>query len=177
MLYCDYMTGRGRSRLNLIGWPVAVALLAAAAVAWWLLPWLRGDYRTTPEFRGMEVREIALVNDLGERVELKVRVADELEEQLAGFQHIGRGAIAHSLILFVFAGPIRGKFHMRNVVAPLDIAFIAADGQVLAIMKMEPGSKLYGPDEPFQYALEAPVGFMAQRQISPQGSRLLLESS
>ncbi|MFQ6033475.1 MAG: DUF192 domain-containing protein [Candidatus Bipolaricaulia bacterium] len=164
-----------RGKFNL-GWPAAVALLVAAAAAWWLLPWLRGDYRTTPEFRGMEVREITLVNDLGERVELKVRVADGVEEQLAGFQHIGRRIIAHSLILFIFAQPIRGKFHMRNVDAPLDIAFIAADGQVLATMRMEPGPELYGPDEPFQYVLEAPAGLLAARRISPQGSRLLLES-
>jgi len=164
-----------RGKFNL-GWPAAAALLVVATAAWWLLPWLRGDYRTTSEFRGMEVREITLVNDLGERVKLKVRVADEVEEQLAGFQHIGRRIIAHSLILFVFAQPIRGKFHMRNVVAPLDIAFIAADGQVVATMRMEPDSKLYGPVEPFKYALETPAGLLAARQISSQGSRLLLES-
>lgn len=158
------------------GWPVVAVLLVAATAAWWLLPWLRGDYRTTPEFRGMEVREITLVNDSGEQVELRVRVADELDEQLAGFQHIGRGTIAHSLILFVFTGPIQGRFHMRNVVAPLDIAFIGGDGRVLATMRMEPGPRLYGPDEPFQYVLEAPAGLFEAREISPQGSRLLLEA-
>jgi uncharacterized membrane protein (UPF0127 family) len=168
------MAGKKGSKLNL-GWPL-LAVLLVAAVAWWLLPWLTGDYRTTPQFRGMEVREIVLLNDLGEWVELAVRMADELEEQLAGFQHIGRRVIVRSLILFTFPRPLQGKFHMRNVAAPLDIAFIAADGQVLATMQMEPGLKLYGPDEPFQYALEAPADFLTARRISSSGSRLLLDS-
>ena len=164
-----------KGKLNL-GWPLLAVLLVALVAAWWLVPWLKGDYRTTPEFRGMEVHRITLVNDLGERLELAVRVADEPSEQAAGFQYIGRRVIAQSLILFVFPVPFRGLFHMRNVVAPLDIAFIDGDGRVLEVLRMEPGSKLYGPDEPFQYALEAPAGFMARRHISPQGSYLLLES-
>jgi len=174
LCYLVQMAGRKGSKLNL-GWPL-LAVLLVAAVAWWLIPWLTGGYRTTPEFRGMEIREIALLNDLGERVELAVRMADELEEQLAGFQHIGRRVIARSLILFIFSGPLQGKFHMRNVAAPLDIAFIAADGRVVAVMRMELGLRLYGPDEPFQYALEAPAGFLIARRISSSGSRLLLDS-
>ena len=157
-----------------IGWPI-IAAVAVVAIAWWLLPWLRGDYATTPEFRGMTQARIALINDLGERVELMVRVADEPAEQLAGFQHIGKRVIARSAILFAFSHPIRGKFHMRNVVAPLDIAFFAADGRVLAVMQMEPGSELYCPDEPFQYALETAAGRLERLHISPEGSRLLLD--
>ncbi len=163
-------------------WPATLLMLVMAigvgvgALLWWLLPWLGGDYATTPEFRGMELAEIAIINDLGERVELEVRIADEPAEQLAGFQHIGKRVIARSAILFVFSHPIRGKFHMRNVVAPLDIAFFDADGKVLAVMRMEPGSELYGPDGPFQYALETAAGRLERLHISPAGSRLLVRS-
>jgi len=151
-------------------------VVAVAAAVWWLLPWLQGDYATTPEFREMGLAKIAIINDLGERVELEARIADEPAEQLAGFQHIGKRVIARSAILFVFPRPIQGKFHMRNVAAPLDIAFFAADGRVLATMRMEPGLELYGPDEPFQYALETAGGRLERLHISPQGSRLLLDS-
>lgn len=154
-----------------IGWLIVAA--AAVVIAWWLIPWLQGDYATTPEFRGMELAKIAIINDLSERVELEVRVADEPAEQLAGFQRIGKRVIARSAILFVFPRPIRGKFHMRNVVAPLDIAFFDADGRVLAVMRMEPGPELYGPDEPFKYALETAAGRLERLHISPRSSRLL----
>jgi uncharacterized membrane protein (UPF0127 family) len=155
-------------------WPVALALAAGlVALAWWLISLAQGDYRTTPEFRKMEVAEITIITAAGLEVKLTVRLADEEEEQLAGFQHIGRRVIARSLILFVFPWEIAGKFHMRNVVAPLDIAFIRGDGEIFAILRMEPGPELYGPNEPFKYALEAPEGLFAERGITP-GSRLVL---
>lgn len=159
-------------------WPVALALAAAGLVllAWWLIPLASGDYRTTPEFRKMELAEITIVTAAGREVKLTVRLADEEEEQLAGFQHIGRRVLARSLILFAFPWEIAGKFHMRNVVAPLDIAFIKADGEVFSIMRMEPGPELYGPDGPFKYALEAPAGLFEREGLTP-GSRLVLAPS
>ncbi|MGQ9734541.1 MAG: DUF192 domain-containing protein [Candidatus Bipolaricaulia bacterium] len=160
-------------------WPVALALVVVAGLliwAWWLISQSGEDSRTTPEFRKMEVTEITIATTAGREVKLTVRLADEQDEQLAGFQHIGRRVIAESLILFVFPQEIFGKFHMRNVVAPLDIAFIKGDGEIFAILRMEPGPELYGPIEPFKYALEAPAGLFARKGITP-GSRLVLVSS
>jgi len=154
-----------------LAWPILLALVIAGLIAWRLLPRVGADYRTTPEFRKMEVAEIAILTGEGE-VRARVRVADEQDERLAGFQHIGRRVIAKSLILFVFPQEVRGKFHMRNVVAPLDIAFARGDGEIIAIMRMEPGPELYGPEGTFKYALEAPAGWFAARGIAP-GSRLV----
>ncbi|MCR4404874.1 MAG: DUF192 domain-containing protein [Candidatus Acetothermia bacterium] len=154
-------------------WPVVLALAAAGMLAWWLVPALRGDYRTTPEFRKMGLAKLAVLTATGQEMRLTVRVADEQDEQLAGFQHIGRRVMARSLILFVFLREFSGMFHMRNVVGPLDIAFAKADGKIFSIMRMDPGSKLYGPDGPFQYALEAPAGFFAKKGITV-GAKLVL---
>lgn len=156
-------------------WPVALALAGAglAVVIWWLIPLARGDYRTTPEFRKMELTEITVVTPAGQEIKLAVRLADEQDEQLAGFQHIGRKVMAQSLILFVFPREISGKFHMRNVAAPLDIAFLRDDGGIFEVLRMEPGLELYGPPEPFKYALEAPAGFFSAQGIGV-GSRLNL---
>lgn len=164
------------ARKTSLAWPILLALVIAGLIAWRLLPRVGADYRTTPEFRKMEVAEIVIDLGAGEEVHERVRVADEQDERLAGFQHIGRKAIAQNLILFVFPQEVRGKFHMRNVVAPLDIAFIKEDGEIIAIMRMEPGPELYGPEGPegtFKYALEAPAGWFAARGITP-GSRLRL---
>lgn len=162
-------------RRILLAWPLLLilAMVVAGLVTWLLVPQWSGDYRTTPEFRGMEPAEITIIDDEGDQIRLTVRVADDGDERLAGFQHIGRRVIAHSLILFVFPQQVLGKFHMRNVIAPLDIAFIKADGEIFSIMRMEPGPELYGPGEAFKYALEAPAGFFAQRGIST-GSRLVV---
>jgi|GEM_PF-262452 len=159
-----------------IAWPTLLGLVIAGLLAWWLIPQFSPDYRTTPEFRKMVLAKITIINGAGEEIYLQVRVADERDEQLAGFQHIGRRVIAKSLILFIFPQEIQGKFHMRNVVAPLDIAFIKEDGEITSIMEMEPGPKLYGPDGSFKYALEAPAGLFAKRGISA-GSRLVVPLS
>ena len=171
-----------RVRPGLLGLGLVLVLIMAGVLAsawcWWLIPRLRGDYRTTPEFRKMKEAEVFISTRAGEEIRLTVRVADEQDEQLAGFQHIGRKVLARSLILFVFPQEIRGKFHMRNVLAPLDIAFIREDGEIFSIIRMEPGLELYGPepDEPFKYALEAPADLFSERGIEVGSSLRFLPS-
>lgn len=157
----------------MLAWPLLLILSIAGLIAWQLLATISADYRTTPEFRNMELAEIAIITGGGGEIHLDVRVADEEDEQLAGFQHIGRKVLAENLILFIFPREIQGKFHMRNVVAPLDIAFVKTDGEIISIVRMEPGPKLYGPEGAFKYALEAPAGLFAARGISPS-SRLVV---
>lgn len=158
----------------MLAWPLLLLVGIAGLITWQLLATMGADYRTTPEFRKMETAEITIITGEGEEVHLDVRVADDRDERLAGFQHIGEKVLAENLILFVFPWEIQGKFHMRNVVASLDIAFIKTDGEFISIVRMEPGPKLYGPERASKYALEAPAGFFAQRGISP-GSRLVVD--
>jgi uncharacterized membrane protein (UPF0127 family) len=129
----------------------------------------------TPEFEKMHVASIHLLNDCGEMLELKVKVADEPDERAAGFQYISRSVIERSLILFVFPQETHVLFHMRNVEASLDIAFFRADGTVVDILRMEPDNRLYGPAEAFKYALEARAGFFNEKGIG-RNSRLFVES-
>lgn len=157
----------------MLAWPVLLILGIAGLIAWQLLTTISADYRTTPEFRNMEKAGITIITGEGGEIHLGVRVADERDERLAGFQHIGQKVLAENLILFVFPREIQGKFHMRNVVAPLDIAFIKTDGEIISTVRMEPGPKLYGPEGAFKYALEAPAGLFAARGIS-RGSRLVV---
>ena len=123
----------------------------------------------------MEVATIKLLNDRGDVLELEVKVADEPDERMSGFQFVSKNIIERSLILFVFPEEIHTFFHMRNVETSLDIAFFRADGTVVDIMRMDPGENLYGPTESFKYALEAKAGFFEQKGIG-RNSRLLVES-
>ncbi|MBO3800322.1 MAG: DUF192 domain-containing protein [Candidatus Brockarchaeota archaeon] len=125
----------------------------------------------------METAKIKIVNDEGQVLELEVKVADEPDERAAGFQNISRSIMEKTIILFVFPSEINGLFHMRNVEASLDIAFVKANGTIIEIMRMDPDpSRLYGPNESFKYAIEAPPGFFEEKKITSKRSRLIVES-
>jgi uncharacterized membrane protein (UPF0127 family) len=76
---------------------------------------------------------------------------------------------------FVFPQDRRTGWHMRNVAIPLVIAYVAADGQVVATERMQPGRSGYGIDRPIRYALEvaasraAALGLEAGARIRPVG--------
>ena len=66
-------------------------------------------------------------------------------------------------MVFAFDRTARWSFWMKNTLIPLDIAFFAEDGSLLAVLQMEPCGDQdpcpsYGPDADSRYALEAPLG-------------------
>lgn len=133
---------------------------------------------STPMLEQMDEKMIALVNTQGEQQMLKVKVADEPQEQAAGFQHICPEVIEDTSILFVFNRPREPVFHMRNVHASLGIAFAEADGRIGDIQRMQEefstGSRqLYPSATKAKYALEVRDGFFAQYGIGT-GSRLVV---
>ena len=127
----------------------------------------------------MHLETIRVQNDRGIEISLDVLVADDGFERASGFQHICPEVIERTLILFRFPQELSGRFHMQNVHAPLDIAFMGSNGNVESVLLMQTYTQderpLYGPPGRFQYALEARAGFFQSHAISPQGSRLLLD--
>ena len=135
---------------------------------------------TTAGLSQMEERYLELIDDAGESVLLRVKVADESNEQAAGFQHICADIIESTAILFVFENPRQPLFHMNNVHANLDIAFIDIDGNVgdvqLMLEEFTSGeSKLYPSTVSAKYALEARQGYFSEHNISPQNSRIIID--
>ncbi|MEM3465354.1 MAG: DUF192 domain-containing protein [Candidatus Jordarchaeales archaeon] len=125
----------------------------------------------------MGTARIQIVNDEGRFLEFEVKVADEPDEYAAGFQNISRSIVQKTLILFVFPDEVNVLFHMRNVEASLDIAFIKADGTIVGILRMDPSpTKLYGVNESFKYVIEAPVRFFEEKKITSGKSKLIVES-
>ncbi len=126
----------------------------------------------TPQLEHMQHTQIRLQSTKGEWITVDARIADEPAESAAGFQHICPETIDQTFILFVYPRPYLGRFHMQNVYAPLDIAFIRGDGTLVSIQQMRaepPGSpvkpRLYSSPEPFMYALEARANFFAENNI------------
>jgi uncharacterized membrane protein (UPF0127 family) len=106
---------------------------------------------------------------------LRVKMADSGERQAGGFQCATPEEIRRHLILFDFGKEIFTQFHMQNVPAALDIAFVKEDGKIFAILKMDPSpTELYGPLGQFRYALEAHAGFFASQGIRQGEARLAI---
>ncbi len=64
-------------------------------------------------------------------------------------------------MLFVFDGPVRSSFTMRDTRIPLDLHHLDADGTVLEIISMEPcdgPSCTFPASVDFSYSLETPAG-------------------
>jgi hypothetical protein len=133
---------------------------------------------TTPALESMETAELVL-NGPGDRsTTLMVRVADDNRERAAGFQHICPRTVDSTAIYFVYEHARRASFHMHNVKAPLDIAFIDGAGNIVDIQRMEPyvlGAKqqpLYAPPGPVTAALETRAGYFDEQRITAGNWRL-----
>lgn len=152
-----------------------LASAASAAVA--------AEPDCAPTNRGlaqMQSADIELLNARRQRVTVRAFIADEPLEMAAGYQFICPEVVARTAILFRYAAPGAGRFHMHNVKAALDIAFFDARGDLFQALAMRPyragEATLYGPMRKFQYALEARRGFLRERHLAAGESRLILDS-
>lgn len=118
----------------------------------------------------------ALVELRGERTTeiLAVKLADDEDLQAHGLMEVevlpeGTG------MLFVFDQDRVGGFWMRDTLVALDIAFVAADGEILDVMAMDPCTSepcaVHDPGVPYRSALEVPQGFFERIGIRA-GDRL-----
>ena len=131
----------------------------------------------------MRTCTVWLITDVGKPLTIDVKLADEPKLQAAGFQRIGEAIIEKSFILFVYDREEIRQFHMHNVRAPLDIAFIDSDGTIQEVLLMKPDAampapflNLYKSIKPFQYALEARAGFFKEQGLSAGRGRLQIGS-
>ena len=104
-------------------------------------------------------------------IEFSFRMANTGKRSQHGFQFTCAETIENTKIMFYFKRPIIPSFHMNNVVAPLDIAFIDQEGKIIDILLMktysflELNKPLYKPTSPALYALEAKAGFFKEEGI------------
>lgn len=133
----------------------------------------------TDGWSSMQEKTIYLSDDHGDTILLPVRVADEPAELAAGYQYICPEVVRQTAILFDFGRPFTSRFHMKNVFAPLDIAFFDPSGRLVKVVHMSaepPGfsgkRKFYSAGAPYQYALETPGGYLADKLLSSNHLRL-----
>lgn len=94
-----------------------------------------------------------------------VEVADTPEARARGLMH-REWLDPDAGMLFVFEGPVRAAFWMKDTLLSLSIAFIAADGSVVDIQDMEPLSlEPHAPPAEYLYALETNAGWFAEHGV------------
>ncbi len=110
---------------------------------------------------------IALTNDEGSREELTVELARTPAERRRGLMF--REELPENRgMLFVFPNDTQAGFWMKDTLIPLSIAFIAADGAIVDIQRMEPLSlELHSPGALYRYALEVNQGWFQEHGFGP----------
>jgi uncharacterized membrane protein (UPF0127 family) len=71
-------------------------------------------------------------------------------------------------MLFVFGGPMRASFWMRNTLIPLSCAYIDPDGVILEIHDMKPldETPIQAQTDRVQYVLEVKQGWFDRNKVS-----------
>ena len=103
----------------------------------------------------------------GEKVEVRVEVADDLAEQARGLMN--RTTLGENRgMLFVYPQERELSFWMKNTLIPLSIAFIDSESRIKDIQDMKPlddEPPSYVSADPAQYALEVNRGFFEERGV------------
>ncbi len=162
-------------------WRWRVAVLAVIGIAApWPLAWAGECVPATRELAGMQAGVITVTRDDGSATQMPVRVADDARERAAGFQHICPATVSETQILFLFPRPTSVAFHMNNVHAPLDIAFIDEHGRIIDIQHMaayaaqpgRQGKRYYRPPARVSAALETRPGLFASLGVTAGNARI-----
>ncbi|MFZ0488322.1 MAG: DUF192 domain-containing protein [Arenicellales bacterium] len=146
-------------------WLLAILMLAAPGV------WADCQ-ESTAALDSMAETAITLQGPGDRSIELPVRIADDNRERGGGFQYICPQTINTTSIYFEFDRAYRPSFHMHNVEAPLDIAFVDPHGVILDIQRMEPYTlgathyRYYSPPGEVMAALETRAGYFEEKGIT-----------
>jgi uncharacterized protein len=146
----------------------AIVAIVAAAIVYFVL-----DSATAADDRAMRLpvdpNPLVVTTDGGER-SFTIEIADDPSERSRGLMFREEMADDHGM-LFVFESNQPVGFWMKNTPMPLDLIFIAEDGEVRAILPGEPFSEAsISPGEPVRFVLEVKSGIAAGAGIQ-EGDR------
>lgn len=114
---------------------------------------------------------VVITREDGSSLTFVAKLADDGRERAAGFQNVCGETMEKTPILFTFEQEVVPSFHMNNVVAPIDIAFIKRSGLVDVIHNMKTYSVMslkkpvYSSLTPIVAALEVHQGFFLRNNI------------
>ena len=113
---------------------------------------------------GKELRKVIIDASSGEKVKVRVEIAESLREVVTGLRW--RKSLPENRgMLFVYTDEEKRTFTMEDTLIPLSIAFMDSEGRIVDIQDMEPSKDGYDSAEPAQYALEVNQGFFEERGV------------
>lgn len=116
---------------------------------------------TLPPMAPFDTAEATLVAPEGERTDMPVYVAADAETRKQGLMGVTELPREAGMV-FVYDDDHDGGFWMKNTLIPLSIAFFDADGQVMAVLDMQPCEdepcEVYDPGVTYRGALEVNQG-------------------
>jgi uncharacterized protein len=152
--------------------PQTLAILAGVLVAASTVLGCGGSNQGRPSLPPEEIppqligRPLATV-DIG-GLHLLVAVANDNGSRTRGLMGVTDLRSLQGMV-FEYDAPTEATFHMRDVPIPLDIAFVADDGTVIATRSMPPcatdACPRYAAPNPFRWALEARAGALASVHV------------
>ena len=120
------------------------------------------------------VRSVSVLSAGGRSSEIRVEVADTPALRSRGLMFRSELPDDEGM-LFEYGHQTSGGFWMRNTYVGLDIAFLDAEGVILAILPGEPESlETVSPDLPYWYALEVNRGWFERMGFGP-GDRVAID--
>lgn len=132
-----------------------------------------------PISRADQSTPACLISGNGERIPLRLEIADTPESRSTGLMHREHlPPDAGMLFIFSATRPGHAGFWMYNTLIPLDIAFLDEEGRILRILGMVPcphrtpsRCRSYSPNVSYTKALETNAGFFVRHGLQP-GDRL-----
>lgn len=157
-----------------------ILVLVLGALAW-------GCEGPAPESNGegyqplvsFDTIDAAIVGD-GDTVRITAELANDDDRRSYGLMERPELPEDHGMI-FVYPETLTptGQFWMYRTKVPLDIAFLDEDGEIVAIMAMDPCTtpnpdlcRRYSPGVPYRGALEVRQGFFRERGVE-EGDRVV----
>jgi uncharacterized membrane protein (UPF0127 family) len=158
-------------------WPLLVLVVGVPVVAGVLAGlFLIGraddepDTQATPTSAGPATVEYELRPQ--DRAVVKVRLEVAANPDARGRGLSRRASVPDgSGMVFLFPGDTDSAFWMKDTLVPLSIAFVGADGRVVAVREMEPCEAdpcpLYQPQAAYRSAVELPAGAFDEAGVRP----------
>lgn len=104
-----------------------------------------------------------LVFPSGAKLDVELAIADP--DRHRGLMHRARMS-ADDGMLFIFPAERDQGFYMKNTLFPLDLAYIAEDGTIDLIVRMDPQDESpHRSEKPARYVLEANAGWFGQHSV------------
>ena len=123
-----------------------------------------------------ELETMVFSGDGGQRVELKVEIADTPQAMQRGLMF--RDSLPEDQgMLFDLGYESQAALWMKDTSIPLSVAFISADGVILNIQDMQPFSEeLHRSPQPYSFAVEVNQGWFERHGVG-EGTSVQLPPS